>query len=365
MAAPRDYSVFDSVGFGAQVMDHDWRYLYLNDVVVSQSGFTQEQLLGQRFPDMYPGVEETELFAALRECLETRQETRTTNDFTFPDGSRKYFELQVHPIPEGMLIFSNDVTEKTVQQLILEKHKDELEALVAERTAELAARNRELVQLNYLVSHDLQAPLRTIRQFAGLLLRTHGERLDDAGRRQLTRIEAAGQRLQGLVAGILEHGRLGSSAERTEVDTAALMAEIRLDLEEALEQSGGAIEVGLLPVIPALPDELRVLFQNLVQNGLKFVRPGVAPKVVVEAEQVDGVWRFAIRDNGVGIPTEQQRTVFDLFSRLHSQAEYEGSGLGLAHCEKVVGLHGGQIWVESQPGEGSTFYFTLSPVQAA
>jgi PAS domain S-box-containing protein len=365
MNGRRDYSVFDSLGVGVQVMDHDWRYLYLNDLVVQQSGFTREQLLGQRFPDMYPGVESTKLFAALKLCLDERRETSTTNDFTFPDGSKRYFELRVHPLPEGMLICSTDVTEATVRQLILEDLKDEFEGLVAQRTTELAARNRELLQLNYLVSHDLQAPLRTIRQFAGLMLHTHADALDEDGMEQLRRIERAGGRLQSLVAGILEHGRIGSSSEIREVDTAALIADICSDLQETLDRSGGAVHVGAMPAVPALPSELRTLFQNLVENALKYARPGVPPRVEVGAERSGGTWQFAVRDNGVGIPAEHRRRIFDLFGRVSTDPSIEGTGLGLAHCEKVVGLHGGRIWVESTPGVGSTFYFTLAPEHAA
>lgn len=361
MAEPTDYTVFDTLGFGVQVMDRDWRYLYLNDVVVAQAGFTREELLGNRFPDMYPGVEETQLFAAIRTCVEEQRPTGTTNDFVFPDGSRRYFELQLHPIPEGVLIFSQDVTETTVKQLILEKHADELEDLVTERTALLSSQNRELMQLNYLVSHDLQAPLRTIRGFAELLLEDHSAELGDDGHEHLRRIANAGARLQGVVAGILRHGRIGKDAEPEEVDLGILVDDVRSDLQETLESRGGAVEIGDLPTITGLPSPLRTLFQNLIENGLKYSRFGVPPQVQVSAEDIDGTWHFAVRDNGQGIEPRFQKRVFDMFERLHRQDEVEGNGLGLAHCEKVVGLHGGRIWLESTPGEGTTFYFTLAP----
>lgn len=359
----RDYSILDFLSEGVQVMDQDWHYLYVNDRVVSQSGYTREELLGGRFPDLYPGVEQTQLFAALRTARDEGREMRVANDFTFPDGEKRYFQLRIYPVPEGLLIFSLDMTEETRRQLIAEDHKAELAELVHHRTAELAARNQELVQLTYLVSHDLRSPLMTMAGNAELLRMRLGHQLDAPSQNHLDRIESSAARLGDIVDGMLDHARMGERSAQEEVDTRAILDEIRADLDGRIRQTHGTLVYGALPVLRGYAAELRTLFQNLVDNGLKYHRAGVPPRVEVSARpEGEGTWLFSVRDNGVGIPPEDQSRVFNMFERLDEDAHTEGSGLGLAHCEKVVGLHGGRIWVESSPGEGTTFLFTCRQV---
>lgn len=355
----RDYSILDHLSEGVQVMDREWRYVYVNDRVVAQSSYTREQLIGQTFFEMYPGVEQTQLYAALRSTMDDGEQVRVDNDFTFPDGTKRYFQLRAYPVPEGILIFSLDMTEETRRQLIAEDHQSELEELVRQRTAELSARNQELVQLTYLVSHDLRSPLTTMVGNAELLRLRAAAQLDERGLAHLDRIESSARRLGDIVDGMLRHARLGVQAEPEDVDTKALLRDIRDDLEAPLQATGGVLEFDDLPVLRGHMAELRTLFQNLVENGLKYHRAGVPPRVKVRAERQDeGTWRFAVHDNGIGIALTDQARVFDMFSRLRERGDVEGSGLGLAHCEKVVGLHGGRIWIESVPGEGTTFLFT-------
>jgi light-regulated signal transduction histidine kinase (bacteriophytochrome) len=127
-----------------------------------------------------------------------------------------------------------------------------------------------------------------------------------------------------------------------------------------IKENHGTVRVAKLPVLNAFPTELKLLFQNLISNSIKFKRKGHPPEISIDAVQEDGQWKFSIADNGIGIEEQYRQRIFIIFQRLHNRSEYEGSGIGLAHCKKIAELHGGKIWVDSVPGEGSTFFFTIS-----
>jgi light-regulated signal transduction histidine kinase (bacteriophytochrome) len=138
-----------------------------------------------------------------------------------------------------------------------------------------------------------------------------------------------------------------------------LIKEVLADLDTAIKESNAAITVKELPVISGYPTEMKQLFQNLLMNAMKFKKPGIAPEIKIEAHRNNGSWEFMCRDNGIGVDKQHQDRIFIIFQRLHTRNEYEGSGIGLAHCKKIVELHGGKIWIESVPQEGSTFHFTF------
>jgi light-regulated signal transduction histidine kinase (bacteriophytochrome) len=132
------------------------------------------------------------------------------------------------------------------------------------------------------------------------------------------------------------------------------------DLAKVIKENKAVIIANRLPLVYAFPTELKLLFQNLISNSIKFQKPGIAPKIDITANKENGYWHFSFRDNGIGIEKQYQQRIFIIFQRLHNRSEYEGSGIGLAHCKKIVELHGGKIWVESEAGKGSTFHFTLA-----
>jgi len=235
-----------------------------------------------------------------------------------------------------------------------------LEKKVAQRTAELEFKNRELEQFAYVASHDLQEPLRTTSSFVELLRKQYYDKIDANANRYIDYILQASDRMKTLIKDLLDYSRLGREKQFEETDCNELLQQVLADLDKVIKENGARITFGNLPVIKGLPTEIKLLFQNLISNSIKFRQQGLRPEIDIQAHRKNGFWQFSISDNGIGIEEQHQDRIFIIFQRLHNRADYEGSGIGLAHCKKVVELHGGRIWVESEGGKGSTFHFTIA-----
>ena len=220
-------------------------------------------------------------------------------------------------------------------------------------------KNKELEQFAYMASHDLQEPLRTTASFVELLRQQYEGRLDEHADKYIRFIVDATDRMRTLIDDLLNYSRIGRNTSLMPVDCNLLLQEVLADLRNAIEEKKAGIRSSVLPVLNGYPSELKSLFQNLISNSIKFHRKDQVPVVEINAMKEADDWLFAFTDNGIGIEEHQQEKVFVLFQRLHSRSQYEGSGIGLAHCRKIVELHGGKIWVESDMAKGSTFYFTI------
>ncbi len=224
--------------------------------------------------------------------------------------------------------------------------------------AELLRSNAELEQFASVTSHDLQAPLTTISMYAELLERRHPPE-PDAGHDLINGIRSATQQARLLIRDLLEYSRAGRGELAVEPLPADLALEQALEaLAGSIESTGARVRVGSLPTVLADRSNLSRVFQNLVGNAVKFTR-GDEPEVCVEAERDGDMWRFDVRDNGIGMDPANSRRIFEPFRRLHGEEDYPGTGIGLAVCERIVEQHGGRIWVCSEPGEGSVFSFTM------
>lgn len=235
-----------------------------------------------------------------------------------------------------------------------------LEKKVRQRTAEIESKNKELEQFAYVASHDLQEPLRTISGFVELLQNQYRGRLDENADKYLGYMSQSSDRMKVLIKDLLDYSRIGREKEARSTDCNLLLEEVVADLDKIIRESGATVKVDRLPVIQAYSTELKLLFQNLITNSIKFRQPGLAPEVTIGATKEFRHWRFSVTDNGIGIEGQFLERVFIIFQRLHNRSQYEGSGIGLAHCKKIVELHGGSIWAESEPGRGSQFNFTIS-----
>lgn len=228
------------------------------------------------------------------------------------------------------------------------------------RTAtDLAAKNVALQEFSSIVSHDLQEPLRTVANFSKILEEDYGDKLEDDGRTALNFIGDAATRMSQMIRDLLQHGRLGQESATQEVDSGQLVNDVLQDLSTSIQEHGAQISMGDLPVLMGQPTELRLLFQNLISNAIKFSGQDSQPEVRISAERELHGWRFSVSDNGIGIADGHRERIFDIFQRLHSREEYPGSGIGLTHCRKIVELHGGTIHVDSELDRGSRFVFTI------
>lgn len=265
-------------------------------------------------------------------------------------------------------------------------HRKELEELVATQTAELRRlnqeeknarlnseslnealrqKNKDLEQFSYVVSHDLQEPLRTTTSFVKLLEKRLADSANNADIQQYVHfIVDASERMKHLIRDLLEYSRIGHQSAISTVQCGKLMDTIIADLGAAILESHATITVGDLPEIEGYPTELKLMFQNLLANAIKFRRKDVPLEITIEAKAINRDWEFSICDNGIGIDPVYHQKIFNIFTRLHTPGEYPGTGIGLSNCARVASLHKGRIRVESKPGKGSCFYVLLPSKQS-
>jgi light-regulated signal transduction histidine kinase (bacteriophytochrome) len=252
-----------------------------------------------------------------------------------------------------------DITERLLAEERIRRLNAELDKRVAERTAKLKRSNEDLQQFTYAVSHDLQEPLRNIVSYAELLARQFKGKLGTDGDDFLDYIIKGGQRMTALIRSLLSYSRVVNT-EAGVLKPVQMQAAVEwaiTNLQLAIDSSRATIRYGDLPTVRGDQVELVQLFQNLLGNAIKY-RSQVPLEIVISAEEKGPDWLFSVRDNGIGIAPEYHERIFVIFKRLHGQT-IPGTGVGLAICRRVVEKHGGRLWVTSEPGKGSTFFFTL------
>jgi len=279
------------------------------------------------------------------------------------DGNEFPVEISLSPLQtsEGLLVSAaiRDISEKKqLENQILEANIN-LEKKVQQRTVELEIKNKELEQFAYVASHDLREPLTTTSGFIELFRKKYYCNLDEDADKMLDYMVQANERMKVLIKDLLDYSRIGSKTELQRVDCNAILKDVLADLGNAIQNVQAVINVEQLPVINGYPTELKLLFQNLISNSIKFRKSGIPTEVTVRVEKKNGFWQFSVEDNGIGIDEKHRDRIFIIFQRLHTRSEYEGSGIGLAHCKKIVELHRGRIWVKSVYGQGASFYFTI------
>lgn len=246
---------------------------------------------------------------------------------------------------------------RQLQQEIAVRQKAEV--IVALRSQELARSNAELEQMAYVASHDLQEPLRMVTSYLQLLEQRYGGQLDADAHDFIEFAVDGAKRMQALIDDLLSYSRVGTKAKPLQpTDCEAVMKTALQSLRMAIDESGAKIQCAGLPRVLGDAAQLAQLFQNLIANAIKF-RGEAVPRIDIRAEREDGFWRFEVRDNGIGIAPDYFERIFVMFQRLHNRSKYPGTGIGLAICKKIVERHGGRIWVDSAPGQGAVFKFTL------
>jgi PAS domain S-box-containing protein len=268
------------------------------------------------------------------------------------DGTEFPIEILLSPLEsaEGILVTA------AIRNISARK-KSEQELAVANQVLEES--NLELKQFAYIASHDLQSPLRSITGFVQLLQQEYENELDERAQDWIRRTVLAVARMQTLIHDLLSYSRVDArSGPFTQIPFLDIVNDARSLLESSIHDSGGQVTCGKLPVVMGDRSQLVQLMQNLISNGLAY-RGDKPPHIDISAKRSGKDWLFSVRDNGIGIDPKHYQQIFEIFKRLHNQKDRPGTGIGLAVCRRVVNRHGGKIWVESEPGHGSTFHFTI------
>jgi PAS domain S-box-containing protein len=334
----------------------------LNGVITSWNkgaerlfGYSADEAVGQSIAMLIPlerQDEEPAILARLRrgERVEHFQTIRVRKD-----GSRMNISLTVSPVKdaEGRIVGASKVA-RDITELVRQE-----EALQAANAA-LERANADLQQFADSASHDLQEPLRMVAAYCQLLQDRFGGQLGETGDKYIGYAVEGAMRMESLLGALRMYTQLSMSEQEPskDVDAGAVLETALSNLQVAIKDSGASITRTALPHVRMYEFQLEQLFQNLIGNAIRY-RDEEAPQISIAAERQGEVWRFSVEDNGIGIDPQFQQQIFGIFKRLHSKAEYPGTGMGLAICQRIVERAGGRIWVESQPGKGSTFYFTV------
>ena len=234
------------------------------------------------------------------------------------------------------------------------------EKTLAEKARDLKRSNQDLEQFAYVASHDLQEPLRMVASYLQLIDKRYGDDLTDEAREFMAFAVDGAARMKQLINDLLAYSRVGTKGEEFHwIDLDQVLEIVNRNIEELVSASGATITHDGLPTLEADPTQIMQLYQNLISNAIKFRKEDELPVIHLSAERENGYWKLGVHDNGIGLDTQYAERIFVLFQRLHGSEQYSGTGIGLAVSKRIVERHGGKIWVESQPGQGASFYFTL------
>jgi len=338
------------------------RLLFCNERFVEMSGYTRQELEEAADLEALTVSDVTpEQGREISRAMEEGRPYRGTASWIRPDGKENVYEFSAVALKRDdkyyLMGFDRDITDRILTERQLAEYAEQLKSL----NAELQRSNRDLADFTYTVSHDLQEPLRKIHSFGQFLVEDCGEHLPEVGREHLRHIQDAAVRMKEFIQHLLALARVGThGADPEPVDPGRIVGVALETLSDRIRECCGEVTVqNDLPTVMADPVQLGQVFQNLIANALKFHDPERPPRIAISARVEDDRAVFSVADNGIGIEERFLEKIFGIFQRLHARDKYEGAGVGLALCEKIVRRHGGIIWAESEPGEGSVFRFTL------
>jgi two-component system cell cycle sensor histidine kinase/response regulator CckA len=341
-----------SIGDAVIATDADGRIAFVNPAAESLTGWSMAEAAGKPAGEVFRIIHEHTRAAVedpVHKVLKAGKRVGLANHTRLlrKDGTEVSIDDSAAPIRDekghiqGVVLVFRDITGQKRAQAALERS------------------NRELEQFAYVASHDLQEPLRSIVGFLQLLQRRYGDQIDEKGRHFIEQSVKAGYRMQSLIRDLLTLSRVDTEGAVFEpTDLNPIVKNILDNLQSIIKEKNADIGCAELPNLPIDASQIQSLFQNLIMNAVKF-NQSPKPMIAIGCQEHDNFYHFFVKDNGIGVSFEFRERIFVVFQRLHTDREYPGTGLGLALCKKIVQRHGGSIWVESQPGQGSTFYFTL------
>ena len=316
-------------------------------------GYTSDEVVGKHISFLFPPelIEEESIF--MNKILNGGSVDQYETIRIRKDKSRINASITLSPIKDrynkiiGVSKILRDIT----------KNKEAEEKL--RKYAILESKSKEMEQFAYIASHDLREPLLTIKNYMKLFVKDYGEGLNEESLQYIDAVIRASSRMDTLIRNLLDYSRLSQLKNLEQTDLNILIKEVIDDLNSVILKNDAKIIVEHLPTVNVYPLEFKLLFQNLITNAIKFRKKYLTPEIHISASNMNSAWQFQVSDNGIGIADEDKEKVFLMFKRLHSRSEYEGTGIGLAHCKKIVELHNGNIFIESELGKGSTFKFSI------
>lgn len=345
--------IFENSVSGMALVNTKGRWIKVNDSFCELIGYSRAELLKRSFTDLIHPAFLSNTIAELRK-LERGEIAafKSEEQFIHKNGTEIWFLVAVSKVTteEGKIIHYiaqySDITER--------KKADEK----MRRLSILEAKSKEMEQFTYIASHDLREPLTNITGYLNLLIEEFADQMPEDAQHILQFTSEAAGRMDELIHGLLDYSRLGRVRELEQVACQAVLKDVLADLSGKISRLKAQIKIDALPIIPAYQLELKLLFQNLIGNALKFAKAGTTPNIHISVTKIEDGWQFCVKDEGIGIPESEKEKIFFIFQRLHKQ-DFEGTGIGLANCKKIADLHNGTIWVESALGQGSAFYFTI------
>jgi PAS domain S-box-containing protein len=349
--------MLDEIYDGVYSCDAKGYFTYVNPGCTKITEYSEDELIGKHFLELIVTESKNEALEFYKNQFVNRiSETIYAFQITTKTGQKKWVEQTVSLLSDKNLVLGfqcivRDITER-------KKAENELEA----KTANLKRSNEELEQFAYVTTHDLQEPLRTIANFVDLFDKKYRGKIDDEADDYVKYIVNATETMQELIKDLLDFSRIGKNVTFQKTDCNKVVNSVLSELQLLIKETNARITVSELPIVNGNDSELKRLFQNLISNAIKFQRKDFPPEVTISCSEKDGKYLFECRDNGIGIDEQYYDRIFIIFQRLHNITEYQGTGIGLATCKKIVELHGGKIWVKSTVGKGSSFYFTIPKV---
>jgi PAS domain S-box-containing protein len=335
------------------IFDRSMRYLAASRRFRADYQIGDQALIGRSHYEVFPEVPERWREIHSR-CLAGATERCEEEPFPRHDGTIDWVRWEITPWYEeeraigGLILLSEMITERRLTERVL-----------ATQARDLQRSNAELEQFAYVAAHDLREPLRMVASYTELLGETYQGRLDNKADKWIHYAVDGARRMQRLIDDLLDYSRVAATGKPLRpTPVAAVVGQVIETMHMTIEEAAAEVVCGELPVVQADPGQLAQVFQNLIGNALKF-RSERAPRIRVDAHHGDGEWVLSVADNGIGIPADDAERVFQMFQRLHGRSQYDGSGMGLAIVRKIVERHNGRIWLESEPGNGTTFRFTL------
>lgn len=345
--------ILESIGDAFFAVDNNWTVTYWNKVAEELLEMPREKTVGENLWDLYEDATSLEFYRQYHKAME-EQVTVHFDEYYLPKD--KWFEVNAYPSASGLSVYLRDITDRKES----ENRLTELNRSLEKQAKELAASNAELEQFAFIASHDLQEPLRMVTSFLALLEKKYSDQLDEKAKKYIYFATDGASRMRQIIHELLEFSRVGRlEINKSEVDLNGVLNDVYILNKKKIEAKDANLTWGIMPTLVAEESSVKRLFNNLVSNALKYHNKGSKPLISIEAEEKEKAWEITVKDNGIGINPEYHQKIFNIFQRLHTNDEYTGTGIGLAICKKIVELHGGEIWVESQEGKGSTFIFTL------